>query len=343
MKAAISLAPQPAGAGDLVRVVKCLAISDGNLLAALEIAENVKSSPRVLAILKSAVAAGTTTDGNWASALSDYTLAQAAFVESLQRFGCFDRLLADSAVRKMPMKTRISTITAGAVGSVPGEGSWKPITSVALASAQLNPIIASAILVMSRELVRAVATGAEAALSRELRSAVASASDLRFFEAILDDSEIASTAGSVDDVDGFGSALDFLFEAVELGQQSRPYLVFDPVSAKRVALMRTPSGWLNPAFGPSGGSIQNVPALISDQLTSRVVLLDANRIAAADGPVVFDAAGAASLQMDSAPTGSASQMVSMFQTDSVALRAEREIGAELLSASAAAFVELGSL
>jgi hypothetical protein len=66
---------------------------DGGLITATLLAEEARAPERVQTILKAAVAAGTTTDANWASALTPYRSVIAAFVESLRSSSVFYRIL----------------------------------------------------------------------------------------------------------------------------------------------------------------------------------------------------------------------------------------------------------
>ena len=80
-----------------------------------------------------------------------------------------------------------------------------------------------------------------------------------------------------------------------------------------------------------GGSFQGLPAIVSQYAGTNLTLLNAPDIYLADdGGVAVDMSREASLEMESDPTGDSvtptgTEMVSMFQTNSVAIRAERWI------------------
>ena len=90
---------------------------------------------------------------------------------------------------------------------------------------------------------------------------------------------------------------------------------------------------------PQGGTLDGVPVRVSQYLANNggsggapFILVDESEIwLADDGSVTLDASEQASLQMDDAPTNSSSatvtatSMVSMWQTNSIAMRAERFI------------------
>jgi hypothetical protein len=88
----------------------------------------------------------------------------------------------------------------------------------------------------------------------------------------------------------------------------------------------------------NGGTFAGLPIITSEYVTqiagtgnTMLILVNANDVYLADdGGITIDASREASLQMDDAPTNStnpptATSLVSMFQTNSVALKAERMI------------------
>jgi hypothetical protein len=56
-----------------------------------------------------------------------------------------------------------------------------------------------------------------------------------------------------------------------------------------------------------------------------LMLIDANSLAIGTDPIVFASARSASLQLDNAPSAGAQQTVSLWQTNSRAILASREI------------------
>ena len=80
-----------------------------------------------------------------------------------------------------------------------------------------------------------------------------------------------------------------------------------------------------------GGTFQGLPVIVSQYVGNQLVLVNAPDIYLADdGGVAVDMSREASLEMQSDPTGDSvngtgTELVSMFQTNSVAIRAERWI------------------
>jgi hypothetical protein len=99
-----------------------------------------------------------------------------------------------------------------------------------------------------------------------------------------------------------------------------------------------------------GGTFEGLPVIVSEYLVTDsnghyVVLVNASDVwLADDGNVVIDASREASLQMldnptNNSATGTATTMVSMFQTNSVAIRAERWINWKKRRSAAATIIE----
>ena len=121
---------------------------------------------------------------------------------------------------------------------------------------------------------------------------------------------------------------------------TRPAYYTTPAVARMLAFSRDALGnQAFPGMTPQGGTLDGVPVRVSQYLANNggsggapFILVDESEIwLADDGSVTLDASEQASLQMDDAPTNSSSatvtatSMVSMWQTNSIAMRAERFI------------------
>jgi HK97 family phage major capsid protein len=128
--------------------------------------------------------------------------------------------------------------------------------------------------------------------------------------------------------------------------------IMSATNALALSLMQNALG--QPAFPGitmNGGTFAGLPVITTEYMTtvadssgSPIVLVNADDVFLADdGQVVIDASREASLQMDDAPTNAsnpatATSVVSMFQTNSVALRAERIINWKKRRAGAVAMI-----
>lgn len=130
-----------------------------------------------------------------------------------------------------------------------------------------------------------------------------------------------------------------------------------PKTARAISLMITSLGTpLYPSMTPDGGTFMGYPVIVSQSAMMvgspvsgeghLMVLISPQNIAMADeGGITIDASEEASIEMLDNPTNQstsgtvATSMVSMFQTDSVALRAIRHINWTKRRAFAVQFIK----
>lgn len=121
--------------------------------------------------------------------------------------------------------------------------------------------------------------------------------------------------------------------------------IMSSMTALALSKMKNPLGQkMYPDLSFLGGTFQGLPAIVSQYAGDLLVLINAGDVYLADdGQVVTDASREASLQMEDSPsnnsgTGTGAQLVSMFQTNSVAIRAERFINWRKRRPEAVAYV-----
>ena len=132
-----------------------------------------------------------------------------------------------------------------------------------------------------------------------------------------------------------------LWTAVEDGDPDRPFFVLSPRGAMYLATLNEDGTPLFPNLSPAtGGSIYGVPVLLSRAAGAKVVLIDAAKLAVTDEGLEVVSSTQTSVQMDNTPTPGASSVVSMFMTNTAALRFVRYVHWEKLSSDAVAFLEL---
>lgn len=327
-------------AGDFLALAKALMLAGNSLPQAAAIAEGTLKNGRAAAILKSAIEAGSTANPSWAGALVDHQVANAGFVGSLQSISVFDALMA--SMRRMPLRTRIAVATSSATGSNPGEGKPVPVSKLTLAAGSIAPELASALLVLTEETVRSGTAAADSLIAAELRKAVSSATNRPFLAGLMLGSPSYVAAGTTPAT--IYADLAKLAGATSPTGSSKLHIVVDAATAASLAFKTTAEGLLAfPDMTPSGGSIGGVPALVSDDAPqdsngSTVVMVDADAIAAGDDGVTLDSSKAAALQMDDSPADGAANLVSMFQTHALALKANRWFGFEKLRSNGCAYL-----
>jgi hypothetical protein len=322
--------PGAARGSEFLWYARLLARSPDDILTSLSIAEREKSTPeRVVTVLRAAVAAGTTTDPAWASALVPYQTLASQFLASLATASVYDRLLSDG-MRRVPLKTRIIVFNTGFSGNAVGEAMVKPVSLASLSAPVVEPRKSTAVIVASDELLKLGTPSSITLFNAELKQGVVRATDRTFIDELL--ASVTPTASAGSSAANVNTDLGTLLAALSMGDTSRPYVVMPPATARGLTLKLTTAGDL--AFenmGLFGGEIANgVPALVSDQVPAGTVLaVDATGIIGDSDLITVDASRHTSLDMggppDSPPT-SATNVVPLWQLNLAALRAERHYG-----------------
>lgn len=299
-------------------------------------------------VTKAAVAAGTTTDSTWAAPLVDAQTFAGDFIEFLRP----KTLVGQAQFRRIPFNVRVVGQTSGGTAYWVGQGKPKPVTKFDFNATTVPFTKIAAISVITQELARFSDPSAQALVRDSLADAVIERADSDLFDPDLAAVANVSPAGLLNgvapvtgpastDSDDIRCALLRLWapwDATNIGM--RPAYYTTPAVARFLAFARDSLG--NPSFPgvtPFGGTLDGVPLRVSNYLANNggsggapLILVDESEIwLADDGSVTVDASEQASLQLDDAPTNSSSasvtatSLVSMWQTNSIALRAERFI------------------
>lgn len=188
----------------------------------------------------------------------------------------------------------------------------------------------AAIICTTTEAIRAESPAAEAGLQADLETGCVGALDTAFLDASnagTDAMPASVTYGAPTIVATGDAAADLkALVAAFAGDMASAYLATDPISATGLAMVRGTNGsFLFPDAGPRGGSILGIPLLVSrfsprDTSGGQLALIDASGIALALEGIELSQSDQTSLVMADTPTSPAS-MVSMFQTNTVALKA----------------------
>lgn len=297
-------------------------------------------------VMKATVEAGTTLDTTWAAPLVEYQNFAGDFVEFLRpqtilgQFGTNGR----PALSRIPFNVRIAGQTSGGEGYWVGEGAPKPLTAFDFNSVNLRWAKVANIAVLTEELMRFSNPSAELLVRNALADALRARLDIDFINpakaAVADVSPASITNGvagipsSGTDADAVRADLNALW-APFIAANNPPTTAVYIMSSSRalaVSMMMNPLGQQEfTGLTMNGGTLGGVPVIVSEYAGSNVILVNARDIwLADDGGFTIDASREASLQMldnptNNSATGTATTMVSMFQTDSVAIRVERYI------------------
>jgi HK97 family phage prohead protease len=336
---------------ELARRVKVKIVSRLSSERATDVAAAMYGSDsEVAAFFKAAVPAGTTIAGNWAANLIGAETggaAVAAFLEYLRPRTILGRFGTNGipSLRSVPFRVPIVTQTGAGAGYWVGEAKAKPLTSFNFTRTTLTPLKVANICVLSMENIRYSSPSSDAIVRDQLAAALRARLDTDFINpaktavAGISPASITNGAASIvssgDDADAI--RLDIRSLLAKFNAANNPVtsgvFVMTSACAQALAMMVNPLGQQEfPTMGPTGGTVYGMPVIASDYVPAAlVVLINTEDIFLGDeGEIAIDTSQEASLEMSDAPTHDSStptavSLVSMFQTNSVAVRAERII------------------
>lgn len=329
-----------------------------------------KDIPRLLQgsmnglIPRAAVGAGTTTDATFASPLIVYQQMSDLFAEYLRPLTIIGRI---PGLRRVPFNIQIPVATGGTTVGWVGEGAPKPVGNMAFTSITLRWAKAAGIVVITDELARFSNPSAEALVRDDLTRQMVQFLDRQFVDpsvAEITNVSPASITNGVTAINATGNTptefradVSTLMASVlsnNLGLGQGVWIMTQQQAMKIGAMnntfsqpiypeMRTTASQSGSLFGFPVVASENVPATggspsdgypIIFALADEILLAD-------DGVTNIDASNQASLQMDSAPDSpptASTNMISLWQTNMVGLRAERWINWKKRRSTAVSYI-----
>jgi HK97 family phage major capsid protein len=324
------------------RYAGTLARAKGNLMMAVELAKRFDNeTPEVGAVLRAAVAAGTTTDPAWAGPLVQYNVMASEFIEYLRPQTLFGRL---PDMVPVPFMTKIPRQISGATANWVGEGISKPISALAFDMVTIPFAKMVSIVVITDELARLSTPSAEMLVRDDLAATIAQYMDQQFIDRTV--APIAGVRpGSITNgnttIPSSGSSVAHVTSDLVAATQvmsdanipmARPAWIMHTHAYNFLYTMRTSIDSFAFQAEMNQGRLFGIPFVVSNNVplaagVSDIVLVDCAQIYLADdGQIVIDSSNEASLQMDSAPVTppvAATVMISLWQQNMLALRAER--------------------
>lgn len=269
------------------------------------------------AITKAAVGA-IANDGTWDRFVSD-------FLQDVRQRSVLGRM----GFRRLPFYVRTLKSTQGARGYFVGEGKPIPLSKPTITGSRLEPLRAASIICLTRESLMNTSPLVEAALQEDLTAAVAGVIDQMLLDpsnaGVTDETPASITNGapSVASTGQLREDLQALFALYE-GDPETAALAMSPRNALQIGLMPGPLG--NTDLTTTGGTLFGLPvatssALAGDSDGDTIALIDRRGIAY--GLETFDIVQSSetSLAMSDDPPDGPTEMVSMFQTGTVAYKA----------------------
>lgn len=332
---------------DFARFAKAIALSNNNPVQAIEFAKANNYGPRVESVLKAAVSAGSTTSTDFTSLVEPRMMAN-EFVDLLRPETIVGKL---TKVRNVPSNIKLPKATTGTTADWVGEGKPSPVTNAAFGDLEVGSHKVSGTAVFTKELLRKADPAVDVMVRDDLLAALSSKIDVAF---------ITSTNAGVSGVKP--AAITNGATSTAASGTTAAKVRADVAAAKKAAIAANQSlasgTWImNPVTAlalegmvnattsvrefplinaVSGGFFEGLPVVLSTNVPGDdtngydVVLAVQGEILLAEDGLSIDVSGEAALQMDSAPTNdsvtpTAAAMVSMWQTQSVAIMATRGI------------------
>jgi len=305
------------------------------------------TTPEVSLALKAAVAPGTATDAVWAQPLVNPKISN-DFIEMMRAATIIDKI---SGLNKVPFNTKIPTQTGGGTFNWVGEMKPKPVTAMAFSSVSLDWAKVAGITVLTQELIKLSSPQAEDVVRRSMVKDIAAFLDGQFVNPAVAAVAGISPASITNGAPTAAATTNPLTDILGL----IAHFVNNNISVDGVHFLMSPTNALSlsfktntdgsavfPGITAGGGSYKGLSFITSQTVGSLVIALQPGLIMMADdGAVTIDASTEASLQMDSAPMSpvdATTVLVSMFQMNTVALRAERFITWKKANANAVKYL-----
>jgi HK97 family phage major capsid protein len=249
----------------------------------------------------------------------------------------------------VPFKIKIPRQTSGATVNWVGQGKVKPLTSLAFDTVTLEFAKIAGIIPLTEELVKFSSPSAEALVRQDLAGSIVQFMDTQFVDVTkaADDVSPASITNGVTPDTASGTtaaALRLDLKTLLAGMYANNHAsglvwIMTQQQALAIMLMQNSLGQSEfPGITPDGGTLLGYPVVTSENIPATggsptdgypIILVKASDILLADdGQVTLDASREASLQMDTAPDSPATastNMVSLWQHNLIAIKAERYI------------------
>lgn len=323
-------------ASALVHAARYLMLSKGDGYKAEKLAANARAFPQIQAMVKAAVAAGST--GGWGQNLAQFDSEISGFISSLRNFGAFD--LVSEFMLQVPIRTRVALVTQGVTPGVIGEGAAKVISKLTLSGISIAETKVAAFIIASDELLRNAVASARL-LGDELRRGLAVQTDQTFLQKI--GSGIAPSTASGTSAAAILTDLETALDSMTFASNAKLFAVAPALVCKGIRTKATTTGEIAFPGALSGDPLGLVTLVASDGAASgTMTIFDATQLAGDPGIVQLAESNHATVQMDSAPdsppTGS-TVLVNLWQNNLSAILAERIFAIERPSATSVAVIQ----
>lgn len=312
-----------------------------------------QSSPQLVESIKAAVAGGGTESGEWGAELVHIDRYTGDFIEYMYSRTVFDKL----PLREVPANVNIAGQDGAATGYWVGQSKSIPLSKADFMDVNLTPLKVAALAVVSKELLRDSSPSAEKLVRDALVEASAQRVDQTFLSATAASSGVSPAgilngvsagASSGNDIDAVIADVKALYASfIAANNADGLQFVTTQSLAKSLGLMQNALGnWAFPGLSANGGSLLGDPLVAGGNVGAgdMILLKPSDIYKIGDRGVEVSLSTEAAIQMDSAPDGASdtptanASVVSMFQTDSVAIKVVRPLNFAKRRASAVAYI-----
>ena len=321
------------------------------------------SAPEVALALKAAVNAGDSTTSGWASEWAYAENIGSEFIEFLRPQTLIGRI---TGWRNVPFNVRVGSTTGGSTGYWVGQGKPIPMSKLTSSSVSLGIAKVAGMVGIDKELARLSTPSAELMVRNDLARECQKVLDLSLIDPnqggqtniqpaslIYGVTPITPTGVTYATFVADWKNLVSTMINANLGLSGCVVLMSE-TTAIALSLMVTSLG--NPQFpglSLAGGTLNGLPVIVSNQLTiagspqyaNIIVLLKPGEVFLADdGQATVEASDQVSIEMldnptnQSTATSTATTTVSMWQTESIAVKAVRYINWAKARSQAAAWI-----
>lgn len=312
-----------------------------------------RSNPQLVESIKAAVAGGGTDSGEWGAELVHIDRYTGDFIEYLYSRTVFDKL----PLREVPANVNIAGQDGAATGYWVGQSKSIPVSKADFMDVNLTPLKVAALAVVSKELLRDSSPSAEKLVRDALVNASAQRVDQTFLgtaaasagvspAGILNGLTAGTSAGP--DVEGVIADVKALYAGfIAANNADDLQFVSTQSLSKALGLMQNVMGnFAFPGLSANGGALLGDPLVAGGNVgVGDFILLKPSDIyKIGDRGVEVSLSSEAAIQMDNAPDGASdtptanASVVSMFQTESIAIKVVRPLNFAKRRASAVAYI-----
>jgi len=321
-------------------IAKTLAQLDGCSPVAIAHERWGKSNPTVVECIKAAVEGGNAQASSWGEELVHIDRWTGDFIEFLDSRTVYNQL----PLQEVPANINIAGMSGTGVGYWVGESKAIPVSALDFLDVDLKPLKVAAMAIISNELMRDSSPAAEMLVRNGLVNAASQRIDTTFLSATGAGSGapagllqgVSAIPASGTDGDAVRADIQSLYEVFILAKNATGLqFVMDPALAKALSLMTNALGQKEFAdIRATGGTLEGDPVVTGENVAAgHMILLKPSDIyKIGDGGIQVSASRDATVEMDSAPQGdsqnpteSSANLVSMFQTESTAIKIVRSL------------------